>query len=196
MKSLLPLLLCVVIGGCATSHQHEAVMMRDIPGTTLGESRVNAVRSGEVVKAYPLGRYIDPSNRRVMHEAHTIYRVESDARWNLRAGAPRTTSAATNQRSASAEGNDRLERDELQAELNRQKQTTQAVMEGGRSVSEKLSAVADALRSTKAIAEQNARLLREMEGTKARLGVLEARLPVASPKPVPVVTEKGASAEW
>lgn len=196
MKPLLTLLLCIVIGGCATSRRHELATPRDTLGTALSASRVNAVRSAEVIKAYPLGRYIDPSNRRVMHEAHTIYRLESDARWDLRAGASRVTSAVANHPKATAASDDRLQRDELLAELSRQKQTTQAVIEGGRSVSEKLTAVVEALKNTKGIAEQQARLLHDMEGTKARIETLEARLPTVAPKAPQVVPKSERGTEW
>jgi hypothetical protein len=30
------------------------------------------------IKAYPVARYIDPSNPRIMHERHVIYRREED----------------------------------------------------------------------------------------------------------------------
>ena len=41
------------------------------------------VRLGEEVHAYHLGR-LPSSDRREMHEAHTVYRVEQDARWDTR----------------------------------------------------------------------------------------------------------------
>jgi hypothetical protein len=41
------------------------------------------VRSGEIVKAYPIARYVDPANKRVMHERHTVYRLERSTAWRL-----------------------------------------------------------------------------------------------------------------
>ena len=43
---------------------------------------INGLRFPENVKAYPLGRYRDPRNPRVMHERHLAYRVEQDASWD------------------------------------------------------------------------------------------------------------------
>jgi hypothetical protein len=46
------------------------------------------VRVGEALKAYPVGRYVDPTDPNVLHEAHTIYRREAGAAWNLNPNAP------------------------------------------------------------------------------------------------------------
>ncbi len=37
----------------------------------------------EQVKAYSIGRYVDPSDPNALHERHTIYRREQNAHWNL-----------------------------------------------------------------------------------------------------------------
>jgi hypothetical protein len=44
---------------------------------------VSAVRSNEIVKAYDIGRYVDPVDCRVMHERHAVYRLESVSGWKL-----------------------------------------------------------------------------------------------------------------
>lgn len=195
MKSLLPILLSVALVGCATSRRSASTTLRATPDTILPASRVGAVRFPELVKAYPVGRYVEPNNRRIMHEAHTIYRVESDTRWNLRPG-PGAVGAGPVQKVSDATRSDHMERDELLVELSRQKQATQAVMEGGRNVSEKLSEVVEALRRTKSVAEQNARLLREVEGAKARLETLEARFPAALPTSPQVVPKSEPRTDW
>lgn len=40
-------------------------------------------RLGPVVKAYRMGRYVDPADGRVVHAGHTVYRVEQEAGWRL-----------------------------------------------------------------------------------------------------------------
>jgi hypothetical protein len=42
------------------------------------------VRTAEIVKAYPVGRYTDPNFQEAMHERHTLYRREQAAEWNYR----------------------------------------------------------------------------------------------------------------
>ncbi|MGH7989864.1 MAG: hypothetical protein ACREDS_06745, partial [Limisphaerales bacterium] len=54
-----------------------------VSGMTLTTGDMESVRYGENMKAYLIGRYVDPNNGLVMHEAHTIYRVETTAKWNL-----------------------------------------------------------------------------------------------------------------
>ena len=49
--------------------------------TIYGIGRIGNVRSGEVVKAYGVNRYVDPADPRVMHERHAIYRMEEGAGW-------------------------------------------------------------------------------------------------------------------
>ncbi len=39
------------------------------------------VRQSESVKAYGMNRYVDPSDPRVLHERHAIYRIEQQPRW-------------------------------------------------------------------------------------------------------------------
>ena len=59
-----------------------------IAATELDPHNVEKVRVSEALKAYPTGRYIDPNDPNVMHEAHTIYRREAGANWNLNPNAP------------------------------------------------------------------------------------------------------------
>jgi len=91
---------------------------------------MESVRYAENLKAYPLGRYIDPNDPDVMHEAHTIYRLETTAKWNLHPQDSPVSSipAVHNQDSASAPV---LLRDELAVELNRQREATKVIIQSG-----------------------------------------------------------------
>lgn len=59
-----------------------------VAGTELDPHNTENVRMGESLKAYPIGRTIDPNDPSVMHEAHIVYRKETDATWNLDPNAP------------------------------------------------------------------------------------------------------------
>lgn len=52
-------------------------------GRGLDPHSASRVRLGEEVHAYHIGR-LPSKDRREMHEAHTVYRVEQDARWDTR----------------------------------------------------------------------------------------------------------------
>jgi len=42
---------------------------------------IRNVTYGSDIKAYPMGRYVDPANKDVMHERHVIYRRERPEQW-------------------------------------------------------------------------------------------------------------------
>lgn len=88
MKHLIPVLLLGLLSGCAT---HKTVKPENYPavaGTSVPESTLGRVRTPEVVKSYPTGRYTDPDFPEDMHERHTLYRKEQSADWNYRPGGP------------------------------------------------------------------------------------------------------------
>jgi hypothetical protein len=59
-----------------------------VSGTDLDQTDVEKVRVSETLKSYPVGRYVDPGDSNVMHEAHVVYRKEAGANWNLNPNAP------------------------------------------------------------------------------------------------------------
>ena len=84
-------LLIVLGGGCATKPKPSiAAAPPPVPvsGTDLDQANVEKVRSAETLKAYPIGRYVDPRDPNVMHESHVVYRKEAGANWNLAPNAP------------------------------------------------------------------------------------------------------------
>ena len=88
MKKLISVLLLGLLSGCAT---HKTVKPENYPavtGTSVPQSTLSRVRTPEVVKSYPTGRYSDPDFPDDMHERHTLYRKEQSADWNYRPGGP------------------------------------------------------------------------------------------------------------
>jgi hypothetical protein len=59
-----------------------------VSGTDLEPDNLEKVRISETVKAYPVGRFVDPNDSNVMHESHVVYRKEAGANWNLFPNAP------------------------------------------------------------------------------------------------------------
>jgi hypothetical protein len=83
--------------GCATQPKQSVVIpppspaspvMAPLAGTEIDQDNVEKVRLSETLKSYPVGRYLDPSDSNVMHEAHVVYRKEAGAAWNLNPNAP------------------------------------------------------------------------------------------------------------
>jgi hypothetical protein len=88
---------CAVIAlagtGCASLSKKKpsvaaAPPVAPVSGTDLDQHNVEKVRTGETLKAYPIGRFVDPNDPNVMHESHVVYRKESGANWNLAPNAP------------------------------------------------------------------------------------------------------------
>ena len=83
------LLLCA---GCASTKKKPSVAppppVAPVAGTDLDQHNVEKVRTGETLKAYPVGRFVDPKDPNVMHESHVVYRKEAGASWNLSPNAP------------------------------------------------------------------------------------------------------------
>ena len=189
MKLALLIPLPFLLAACATKPiRITETKSRTVPGTMLPGAGVESVRYSENIKAYPLGRYIDPSNSRIMHEGHRIYRVETTPKWNLHPNEPVSVPLGPRRvrdsaRAASPVG------DELIAELNQQKETTKAMMQGGQLVTQKLGELANKLQQTQQIVTQNAGLKQEVDSTAQRLDALEKQLRAnqssAAPKPQP-----------
>jgi hypothetical protein len=78
--ALIPLMLAA---SCA-SRSIPQIVVRPLPPPAV--EPVEAVRYAEVVRAYHVGRYVDPNHPLAMHEQHPVYRVEASARWNLHPG--------------------------------------------------------------------------------------------------------------
>ena len=88
MKQLIPVLLLVLLSGCATHKTLKPENYPAVAGTSVPESTLGRVRTPEVVKSYPTGRYTDPDFPDDMHERHTLYRKEQSADWNYRPSGP------------------------------------------------------------------------------------------------------------
>lgn len=91
------LLICLAVvslcAGCQSGlNKGKAPPTREPPvpvaGTDLDPANVEKVRVSETLKAYPVGRFVDPNDPNVMHESHVVYRKEAGAGWNLSPNAP------------------------------------------------------------------------------------------------------------
>ena len=116
--ALIPL---VLVASCASRPQ---LVIRPSPPPAV--EPVEAVRYGEVVRAYHIGRYVDPNHPEAMHEQHPVYRIEVSARWNLHPG-PLNTANLLNPPPDAAFAPPPTN-DVLVAEMNRQREATASVM--------------------------------------------------------------------
>jgi len=85
MKVLSALLIASFCPACAVLHKTPAQKKHTVAherGHTDSRRKKARVRTEELVKAYPVGRYTDPNDPDTMHERHTLYRREESANWN------------------------------------------------------------------------------------------------------------------
>ena len=82
MKYLISLLIVCLGAGCASRKESTPKTAAVVPGTSVSAKRMPTVRTPEVLKSYPVGRYSDPNYPDEMHERHTVYRREQSPDWN------------------------------------------------------------------------------------------------------------------
>lgn len=199
MKPLL-LLACIpaLLVSCA-GHRTPTVRVTPsfVPGNTLTPRGVESVRYAENIKAYPMNRYIDPSNRLVMHETHTVYRVETTPRWNLHPNMPVALPRGPVRANPSSRAAGPVN-DELVMEINRQKAATKTLIQGTTAVSSKLDELSQGVEETRQLARETQELKQQADATSHRLQTLEQQLRQgeSSPAPSKTIPPAGDDTNW
>ena len=173
MKRIFILIPLLLLPACASKKAVIVQMPPAVSGTTLATDDQESVRYGENLKAYPLGRYIDPNDGLMMHEAHTVYRVETTAKWNLHLNAPASIPSGPVIGIIDPAHRDSPVTPEVVAELDRQKAATLALMMQGQRMNQALTQLGQTLSATAQVAQDNARLKNEVATTQKRLDALE-----------------------
>lgn len=133
-------------------------------------ANISSVRYPEIINAYHVGRYTDPNDDLVMHEQHTVYRVEENTRWDLHPGAGVVgTTMPRDAAFSPAPVND-----DILAEVNSQRLATVQIMMQARTLSSALMQFQNALQQTRTNLQQTAALRLTVNDMKQRLDVLES----------------------
>lgn len=164
--ALLPL---VLVASCASRPQ---VALRPTPPPAV--EPVEAVRYGEVVRAYHLGRYVDPNHPETMHEQHPVYRIEVSARWNLHPGAQNTANLLNPPPDAAY--TPPLTNDALVAEMNRQRETTARVVLEAAKLAQSYGELQSFLGEMKNVARNNALLSVRIATNEQRIAEFDREL--------------------
>jgi len=173
MKRILLFIPLILLPACASKKPVVVQMPPSVPGTTLTTDDIESVRYGENLKAYSIGRYIDPNDGLVMHEAHTVYRVETTAKWNLHPNAPVTVPGGPVVGIIDPAHKDSPVTPEIVAEVDRQKAATTALIVQGQRMNLALNQLSKTLSSTAQVAAENVQLKGELTTTEKRLDALE-----------------------
>lgn len=163
---LLPLLL---LSACSTPK----LALRPLPPPSAAGN--SAVRYPEVVRAYHVGRYAEPNDDLVMHEQHTVFRVEENTRWDFRPGNVEknsllpATPVARDAAFSPAPIND-----DILAEVNAQRLATAQIMMQSRTLSAALMQFQNTLQQSRTNLQQTAALRATVSDMKQRLDALES----------------------
>jgi hypothetical protein len=133
-------------------------------------AKVSGVRYPEIIGAYHVGRYADPNDDLIMHERHTVYRVEENSRWDLHPNAG--VSSTTIPRDAAF--SPAPVNDDILAEVNSQRLATVEIMSQARTLSAALMQFQSALQQTRTNLQQAAALRATVAELKKRLDALES----------------------
>ena len=174
--ALVPLLL---VASCTSRPQ---LVVRPLPPAAI--EPVETVRYSEVVRAYHVGRFIDPNHPETMHEQHPVFRIESSARWNLHPGLA-STANWLNPPPAAAFAPPPAN-DALIAEMNRQREATGRVMTEAVRLSHSYEELQRIFAEMKTVAQNNAVLNARLAATERRVAEVEKEMQkdTASPSSV------------
>lgn len=197
MKTYFIIVLLVFLTACASKPKPRVVQMQGAaPGTVLPAQGIESIRYSENLKAYPVGRYVDPNSNLVMHERHTIYRVETTAKWNLRPNGPVTVPLGPPLGVIDPARRDAPVNAEVIAEVNKQKAATQTLLDQGVKFDQTLSQLSGAFQVTKQLGEQNLQLRQELTTTQKRLDALEQELRKQQAEVVLGRSDQNKTNEW
>jgi len=172
----------VLVASCAS--RPPQVVVRPLPPPAV--EPIESVRYGEVVRAYHLGRYVDPNHPETMHEQHPMYRVEVSAHWNLHPG-PLGTANLLNP-PPDAAFSPLPTNDVLVAEMNRQREVTARVMQETLKLSQSYGELQGVLTEMKSVARTSALLNQRFATNESRIIELERELHRLSATPTPAAT--------
>jgi hypothetical protein len=175
---LIPLLF---LSACSTTPK---LALRPLPPSA---TAADGIRYPEVLHAYHVGRYADPNDDLIMHEQHTVYRVEENPRWNFHPGQVDGNLPALPPRDAAfapAPVNDAI-----LAEVNSQRLATTEIMMQARTLSAALAQFQAALSQTKTNLQETARLRASVNEMKQRLDTLESAPGQLPPPPISTTNE-------
>lgn len=187
MKRIFIFIPLIFLSACASKKPVVVKMPPAVSGNTLTTADMESVRYGENMKAYPVGRYVDPNNGLVMHEAHTIYRVETTAKWNLHPNvypyAPGNLPGGPVVGIIDPAHKDSPTTPEIVAEVDRQKAATQELIAQSQRMNQALHQLSKILPVTSQVAEENAQLKAQSLATERRLELLEDQFRKQQAKP-------------
>ncbi|MBU6409944.1 MAG: hypothetical protein KGR98_06115, partial [Verrucomicrobia bacterium] len=127
------------------------------------------------VRAYHIGRYVDPNDDLVMHEQHVVYRVEENTRWNFHPG-PADGDVLTPPPARDAAFSPVPVNNDILAQVNSQRIATAEITAQARVLSAALAQFQKALQQAKTNLQETAMLRAAVTKMNRRLDALEGEM--------------------
>lgn len=170
MKTIIYILpLITLISSCAKKTPIDPyIVIKEIP-KPLSPETTNQLRHPETLRKYAVGRYTDPNNRLVMHEAHDIYRVETTNKWNQQP--QRAKSQLSHDRQypkhfSEAQNSEEITR--LKQELANERNTSSTIIAANKKLTEKITPLTQSFKNTKILIQKNAELRRQLHAKNTK----------------------------
>jgi hypothetical protein len=176
--ALFPLLF---VASCASNPKPQLALRPLSPAVV---EPVESVRYGDVIRAYQVGRYVDPNHPETMQEQHPVYRIETSARWNLHPRSPNTVNLLNPPPDAAF--SPLPTNDALQAEMNRQREATERVMQEAARLAQFYGEMQKVVNEMKNVARNTVLMNTRLANTEQRVADFEKELqkPAGSPSSV------------
>lgn len=184
----------VFIASCASRPKPQVALS---PLPTPAVEPVESARYADVIRTYHVGRYIDPNHPETMQEQHSVYRVEASAHWNLHPGSANPVNLLNPPPDTAF--SPPPTNDALQAEMNRQREATERVMQEAARLAQSYTEFQKVVNEMKNVARNqvlvNARLVTAEQRVAAfeneiqKFGVPPPSTPNESPSLIPEPTD-------
>jgi Ni/Co efflux regulator RcnB len=172
MKYITLILLLIVTSCASRTKTQVTVRPMLVPAVEPAES----VRHTETVRAYHIGRYVDPNHPDVMHDQHPIFRVEARSRWNLKPGNLCAPGAVLLNPPQDAAFSPTPASDAVAAEMNRQKEATERVMREASQLAQSYEELQKVIKDMSVVAKNHAWMGGRILSAERRVGEIEAEL--------------------
>lgn len=184
MKYLIPLLFLV---SCAAQPRHYV-----FPEPPSPPKPPESLRYAEVIRPYHVGRYVDPNHPDTMQDQHTVYRLESSARWNL--------GLATQTHGLAVRGNMMTPtidaaymptptNDAVIAELNHQRELTRQVIHEAARLTQSYQELQTALAGLKTMASNTATMGARLSVTEQKVAEFAKEIQKLNSPPPPITND-------
>ncbi|MGE9268094.1 MAG: hypothetical protein ACQKBY_08350 [Verrucomicrobiales bacterium] len=163
MKLLFSITTFFLLVSCTSQKQpipQIPVVLYNEKPTSLPSQQREQLRHPETVKKYAIGRYIDPNNGLVMHEAHDIYRVEATSKWNRRP--LRAASRITDLNNQSAFAQQKTELAQLRQSLQQERASSRFAIAANEKMRQQIVPLTKAVEHAQKLTKQNASLRQKL----------------------------------